>query len=57
MKRPKLVWVGRVISGLLSFFFGFNVLVKLMPQVFYPQIVEQMAQIGLQANILPVLAA
>lgn len=57
MKNQKLVWVGRVISGLLCAMYAFNVAVKLFPEIFYPQIIEQMAQIGLPAKILPIIAA
>lgn len=38
------------------FFFGFNVLVKMFPEKFYPQMIEQMAGIGLSQSILPVIA-
>ena len=55
--NKKLVWTGRVLSVLLAAFFGFNVAVKLFPQVFYPQMIEQMARIGLPETILPLIAA
>ncbi|MBC7658074.1 MAG: DoxX family protein [Chitinophagaceae bacterium] len=38
-------------------FFDYNALVKMFPEVFYPQIVEQMAGIGLPGTILLILAA
>jgi hypothetical protein len=56
MKNTKLYWAGTGISYLLGFFFAFNVLVKLFPETFYPQMVEQMAAIGLQASILSTVA-
>ena len=56
MKATKIVLAGRILSAMISLFFGFNVLVKLFPETFYPQIVEQMAAIGLSATILPVIA-
>lgn len=56
MKVSKMVWAGRILSGLISLFFGYNSMVKFFPATFYPQIIEQMAGIGLPATILPVLA-
>jgi len=56
VKATKAVWAGRVLTAFICLFFGFNVLVKLFPATFYPQIVEQMAGIGLPATILPLLA-
>jgi hypothetical protein len=56
MKNKKMYWIGLVISVLLGCFFAFNVLVKLFPATFYPQIIEQMASIGLPASILPIIA-
>jgi hypothetical protein len=56
MKNKKLYWTGLFISYILAFFFAFNVLVKLFPATFYPQIVEQMEGIGLHASILPIIA-
>ena len=55
----KNIWIPRVglaLSLVLGFFFSFNVLVKLFPATFYPQIVEQMASIGLPAWILRPIA-
>ena len=56
MANRKLVWMGRVISGIMFAAFAFNSMVKLFPQIFYPQIIEQMAGIGLPASILPIIA-
>ena len=56
MKNKKLYWVGFAISLLTVLAFGFNVLVKLFPATFYPQIVEQMEAIGLPASILTPIA-
>ena len=56
MKTTKIIWVGRALSAVICLFFGFNVLVKMFPETFYPQIVEQMAGIGLPASILPTIA-
>lgn len=56
MKNKKVHYAGLALSILISCFFGFNVLVKLFPETFYPQIVEQMAAIGLPASILPIIA-
>ena len=56
MQNKKLFWVGVGITVLVGIFFGFNVLVKLFPETFYPQIVEQMANIGLPASILTPIA-
>ena len=57
MKPSKTVLIGRIISGLVIVFFAWNSMVKLFPEKFYPQIAEQMAAIGLQPSILPILAA
>ena len=56
MKQKTLSWIGIGITTLIGLFFSFNVLVKLMPAVFYPQIVEQMASIGLPEWILKPIA-
>jgi hypothetical protein len=56
MKNRKSNWAGLVISFVIGLFFAFNVLVKLFPATFYPQIIEQMAGIGLPASILPLIA-
>lgn len=56
MSNPKIIWAGRIISVLISLFFLFNVAVKLFPQVFYPEMIEQMAKIGLPESILPTIA-
>ncbi len=56
MKTSKAVIVGRILSGFVVLFFGFNVAVKLFPAVFYPQMIEQMEAIGLSATILPTIA-
>lgn len=56
MNNKTMMWTGRVISVLVGLFFGFNALVKLFPQTFYPQMIEQMAGIGLPATILPIIA-
>ena len=56
MENKKLHWAGVILSFLLGAFFAFNVLVKLFPETFYPQIVEQMAGIGLPASILRPIA-
>ena len=56
MKASKMVWVGRIITGLVSFFFAFNAVVKLFPQIFYPEMIAQMAEIGLPASILGTVA-
>jgi hypothetical protein len=56
MKNKKLYWTGYTISLLVGLMFAFNVLVKLFPAVFYPQIIEQMAGIGLPAWILTPIA-
>src|SRR5882757_1528561 len=56
MKNKKLYWSGMVLSLILGAFFAFNVLVKLFPETFYPQIIEQMAGIGLPASILTPIA-
>jgi hypothetical protein len=56
MESKKLHWAGIILSSLLGSFFAFNVLVKLLPETFYPQIVEQMAGIGLPASILRPIA-
>jgi hypothetical protein len=54
--NQKVVWTGRGISTLVALAFGFNGIVKIFPQIFYPQIIEQMAQIGLPASILQIIA-
>ena len=56
MRTNKVVWTGRILSAVICFFFGFNALVKMFPETFYPQMIEQMGGIGLPANILPVIA-
>jgi hypothetical protein len=56
MKNKKMYWAGFAISLVIGLFFGFNVLVKLFPAVFYPQIIEQMEGIGLPAAILTPIA-
>ena len=56
MENKKLHWTGIILSFVLGSFFAFNVLVKLFPETFYPQIVEQMAGIGLPASILRPIA-
>jgi hypothetical protein len=56
MTNQKLRWTGLIISTVMSLFFAFNVLVKLFPETFYPQMVEQMAGIGLPATLLPTIA-
>jgi hypothetical protein len=57
MKMTKSEWTGAILSLLIGLFFAFNVLVKLFPQVFYPQMVEQMKGIGLPETIVPLLAS
>ena len=56
MENKRMHWAGIILSNLLGLFFAFNVLVKLFPETFYPQIVEQMAGIGLPASILRPIA-
>lgn len=56
MKNKKTVWIGRVLSGLVSFQFAFSAAAKLFPQVFYPQMIEQMTRIGLPESILMTVA-
>jgi hypothetical protein len=56
MNNSKWMWSGRIITALVCIFFAFNACVKMFPQIFYPQILEQMAQIGLPGTILPLLA-
>jgi hypothetical protein len=56
MKNRKLYWTGIVISTLMGLMFAFNSLVKIFPETFYPQIVEQMEGIGLPASILTTIA-
>ena len=57
MKPTKTVILGRIITGLVIVFYTWNSMVKLFPEKLYPQIAEQMAAIGLQPSILPILAA
>jgi len=57
MEKRWLYRIGFGISYLIGLFFAFNVLVKLFPATFYPQIIEQMAAIGLPASILKLIAA
>lgn len=57
MKASKIVWTGRVISGLVGAFFIFNVLVKLFPATFYPEMAEGMAKMGIPMELLTTIAA
>lgn len=56
MRNTKVVWAGRILSTLIGLMFVFNSLMKLFPQVLYPQMIEQMAGIGLPEWILPIIA-
>jgi hypothetical protein len=56
MNGKAAYWVGWVISVLATLQFAFSAAAKLFPQIFYPQMLEQMAQIGLPADILPLIA-
>jgi hypothetical protein len=52
MKSAKAILVGRILTALVSFPFIFSGVGKLFPSVFFPQMSEQMAQIGLPESIL-----
>lgn len=54
--KTKLVWIGRIVSGLVCFPFAFSAAAKLFPSVLYPQMPEQMERIGLPLSILPKIA-
>ncbi len=56
MKNKMACRTGLGLSLVLAAFFAFNVLVKLFPETFYPQMIEQMAGIGLPASILAPIA-
>ncbi len=56
MKLSKMEWAGVLITVLIGCFFGFNALVKLFPETFYPEMIKQMEGIGLPATILPIVA-
>lgn len=52
MDKTKLVWVGRILSGVMVLPFVFSAATKLAPEMLYPQMPEQMAAIGLPMHIL-----
>ena len=57
MNGKVAMWIGRVLTVLVSFQFGYSAVAKLFPQTFYPQMTEQMIRIGLPETLLPTLAA
>ena len=52
MNNTKVVWTGRVISGLVSLPFAFSAVSKLFYNILFPEMPEQMALIGLPLSIL-----
>ena len=52
MENSKVVWIGRVLSVVVTLPFAFSAAAKLFPKTLYPQMTEQMAQIGLPESIL-----
>ena len=56
MDKTKLMWIGRVISGVMVLPFAFSAACKIAPQALYPQMPEQMAAIGLPLHILTPVA-
>lgn len=56
MDKMKWVWVGRGLSAIIVLPFVFSAACKIAPQIFYPQMPEQMAAIGLPVEILGLVA-
>lgn len=51
MNKPYLVWIGRALSLVVCIPFAFSATLKFFPS-FYPQMGEQMAQIGIPMSLL-----